>query len=66
MGKFHVQNELYFERVDEKGTVEITFPNGDTTKLTPESWSSVVSSMCARGENTHTYHAALDFHRKTV
>jgi hypothetical protein len=63
MGKFHVQNELWFERVED-GHVEITFPNGEVTKLTPESWSSVVSSMCARGENHHTYYAALDFHSK--
>jgi hypothetical protein len=63
MSKFHVQNELWFERVED-GCVEITFPSGEVTKLTPESWSSVVSSMCARGENNHTYYAALDFHSK--
>lgn len=63
MSKLHVQNELYFERVED-GYVEITFPCGYATRLTPESWSSVVSSMCARGEHYETFQEALKFHSK--
>ena len=63
MGKFHAQQELFFERLEE-GKVEITFPNSERVTLNPEAWASVVASMSARGEDSNTYYEALTFHSK--
>ncbi len=66
MGWFHVSNGLYFRRTDD-GSVEVgRGPGFDDVEviqtIDPSSWASVVSSMCARGENHLTYTEALAFH----
>lgn len=64
---FHSQDGLYFERIttlaqfgsvhvvkkDERGIVTWE------TVLSPESWASVVASMCQLGENSNTFRMFL-------
>lgn len=61
MGKFHVRDELYFER-GRDGDAVITWPNGETMSLDASSWASVVAHVSAAGETGETYRAALAFH----
>lgn len=61
MGKFHVRDNLFFER-DADGSVEITCPDGTFLVIDASSWASVVASVSAQGETGESYRAALDFH----
>jgi hypothetical protein len=68
MGWFHVADGLFFRRWND-GVVQIgqgpDFDHvGVIQTIDASSWASVVSSMCARGENHLTYTEALDFHEK--
>lgn len=65
---FHVSNGFFFRRV-EHGIVEIgQGPDFDhvtvVQTMDANSWASVVSSVCARGENSETFNEALDFHQQ--
>lgn len=68
MGWFHVADGLFFRRSDD-GAVQIgrgkSFDSVEIIQtMDASSWGSVVSSVCARGENYETYNAALIFHQE--
>ena len=66
MSIFHANDRLSFER-DGDGSVYVFQGRGrDMTAvlLDPNTWASVVASVCARGENRETFDAALSFHQQ--
>lgn len=68
MGWFHVAEGLFFRRTPD-GAVEIgrghDFDHVDVVQvIDASSWASVVSSVCARGEDHLTYTEALRFHQE--
>lgn len=66
-GWFHVADGLFFRRAAD-GSVQIgRGPSFDEVEVVQSidanSWASVISSVCARGENHSTYTEALLFHQ---
>lgn len=69
-GEFHLRDGLTFTRTED-GYVRIR-KYSDSLKVKgeldfeievdPSSWASVVASVCAKGEDTHTYEDAFNLH----
>jgi hypothetical protein len=68
--KFHVANDLYFERYDD-GSVRVTktkqTDDGEkdvvSELLDAEAWASVIASMSYYGEEDYGFYRALNFHQ---
>lgn len=71
---FHAHSGWYFERLDD-GSVQVTTPlsevgiDGDLFEderaivvFDPNTWASIVASVCARGESADTFWRATRFH----
>lgn len=58
---FHYRDGLYFTRRAD-GAVCIHREDAIIAVVDPHSWSSVVASMSAGGEDARTYEQARDFH----
>lgn len=58
---FHYRDGVYFVR-QQDGAVRIEQGDKEIAVIDPHSWSSVVASMSAPGEDARTYEAARDFH----
>jgi len=68
---FHAKNGLFFQR-DEDGNVIVRKVETDNLRgtrvmfkatLEPNTWASVMASVCARGEDANTFQEADQFHR---
>jgi len=73
---FHWKDGWFFERLDSNGTVRIYHEEPNRTEepkecdivvdIDPDSWASIIASVCPLGESADTYKVAQDFHRKGV
>jgi len=68
MSWFHVGNGLFFRRTKD-GSVDIgrgpDFEQVEVVQtIDPSSWASVISSVCARGEDHETWQEAQQFHMR--
>jgi len=69
---FHAKNGLFFQR-DEDGNVVVRKVESDQLRgervmfkatLDPNTWASVMASVCARGEGATTFEEAGQFHQQ--
>jgi hypothetical protein len=64
---FHARDGWFFRR-EPNGSVRLTAPDSlgagarQTVVLDPDTWASVVASVCAVGEDSDTFRAARNFH----
>lgn len=62
---YHAKDGLYFDRLED-GSVKVVVSvlNGIQfeTILEPNTWASVVASVCVKGEDSNTFYAAELFH----
>jgi len=62
---FHSKNGLFFQR-DDRGGVTVRKVSGKRVvwviNLDSHEWASVMTSVCARGEDAIAFQRALEFH----
>lgn len=64
---FHAGHGLYFSRLmDGSVTIRIESVGGLEVERTvsPDTWASIMAAVCARGEDTDTWHEARQFHTR--
>lgn len=59
---FHASQGWFFNRGPD-GSVTVRVGN-DNLEVTANTWASIVAHVCAQGENSETFHAALAFHER--
>lgn len=68
---FHYKDGLFFKRIDEEGSVQITkmksAHHAETVVIfqvviNPTGWASIISDLSKRGETSDNFYKALEFH----